>query len=202
MDRKAIQDSTWLYAVIGQYSLKINWTNSNSSEEKNHTRWIPIMPLLLFQKQIHIPGRKGNANSPAMDYSGRLPCRFHAWRSQSFWSPSFSIIWTRPSNALCPPSPRPVGTRQPFCDLGSLIHFVLEIVLALLTRAKPINTLECYPSKEQEVKCYDLTFDFASCRFSLADRQNIDKDECVIFTNNKTHKHALGGLLSILFFKK
>lgn len=48
--------------------------------------------------------------------------------------------------------------RQPFCDLGSTNHFVPEIVLALQTRAKPINILVCFCSKEQEVKCYNLTF--------------------------------------------
>lgn len=61
--------------------------------------------------------------------------------------------------------------RQPFCDPGSIIHFVLETVLALLTRAKPINTLECYLSKEQEVKCYDLTFGLALLQLRLTDRR-------------------------------
>lgn len=36
--------------------------------------------------------------------------------------------------------------------------FVPETVLALQTRVKPINILECFCHKEQEVKCYNLTF--------------------------------------------
>lgn len=73
----------------------------------------------------------------------------------------------------------PVLRRQPFCDLGSTTHFVPEIVLALQTRAKPINILECSCSKEQEVKCYNLTFGPDLLRLSLTDRQNVDQDECV-----------------------
>lgn len=69
--------------------------------------------------------------------------------------------------------------RQPFCDLGSTNHFVPEIVLALQTRAKPINIVECFCSKEQEVKCYNLTFGPDLLKLSLTDRQNVDQDECV-----------------------
>ena len=71
----------------------------------------------------------------------------------------------------------PVGTRRPFCDLGSIIHFGLEIVLALLTKAQPINTLQCYSHWEQGVRCYDLTFGLSLCWPSLTDRQNVDKDK-------------------------
>lgn len=39
--------------------------------------------------------------------------------------------------------PLPCSHEQPLCDLGSIVHFVLEIVLALRTEAKPNNTLEC-----------------------------------------------------------
>lgn len=38
-----------------------------------------------------------------------------------------------------------------------IIYFVLEILLAQLTKAKPINSLECSSSKEQKVKRYNLT---------------------------------------------
>lgn len=64
-----------------------------------------------------------------------------------------------------------VRMRQPFCDPGSIIPFVLEIVFALLTRAKPINTLECYLSKEQEVKCDDFTFGLALPQLRLTERR-------------------------------
>lgn len=75
---------------------------------------------------------------------------------------------------ICPARPGRI-----FGDPGSIIHFVPEIVSALLTGAKPINTLECLSSKEQGVKCYDLTFGLALCWPSLEDRQNVDKDKCV-----------------------
>lgn len=74
-----------------------------------------------------------------------------------------------------------VRTKWPFYVLGSAIHFVLEIVSVPLTRAKPINTLECSSSKEQEVKCYDLTFVLAHLLLSLTDRRNADQEECVFF---------------------
>ena len=97
--------------------------------------------------------------------------------------------------------PCPVLRRQPFCDLGSAIHFVPEIVLALQTEAKPINTLECYSSKEQEVDCYDLTFGLDLPGPSLTDRQDVvDQDECVFPSQSiKPTDMPLEGSFSIYF---
>lgn len=145
------------------------------------------MPLLLFQKPITYQGARqygsatGSWEGSAVDF---MP-------AQSFWPPSFTV-WTRPPHAPWPPCP--VLRRQPFCDLGSTIHFVPEIVLALQTWAKPINILECYCSQEQEVKCYNLTFGPDLLQVSPTDRRMLIKmNKCSSFTNYTTHKHVHGG---------
>lgn len=85
-----------LSAVIGLYFLKINWTNSKSSEGKQKSHKMDSnYTTAVVQKLIRRPGRKGSENNPATDYSGRLPRWFHAWYSQLPWPPFFGTICTR-----------------------------------------------------------------------------------------------------------
>ena len=116
-DRKAIQDSAFMlslgYTLWKQVELILN------HPRKDHTRWIPVMPLRLFPKQTHKPGRKGKEDNLAVDSSGRLCCRFHAWHRESCFIPP--ALFGRDHPVHC--DRLPVGTRRPFCDLGSIIHF-------------------------------------------------------------------------------
>lgn len=123
------------------------------------------MPLPLLQKRIHTLGRKGDENNLATDYSGRLSCWFRAWHNLSFWSPSFSMIWTRPLTdgiaILCP-----VPTRQCFCDLDPIVHFVLEIVFGSADKSWAYQHPWMSAEPETRSQTLGLTSGPALCRLS------------------------------------
>lgn len=129
------------HAVTGLYSLKINWTNSKPSEGKKITQdGFQLCHCWSSQRKFIYQGEEATRitrpwilleGSPVAFMSGTISPLDHLP----------SVLFGQA--CLTHQDPLPHSHQRPFCDLGSIVRFVLEVVLALQTRAKPINTPEC-----------------------------------------------------------